>query len=330
MTAAVLELQPYQLRLRAPLRTARGVIATREGLVVLVRQDGLTGRGEAAPLPWLGTETVPQCEQALRETPPTFAGLDQLLRTPSARCGLEQALLDLRAQREGVPLCRLLHPAAPFAVPCSALLSAGPLDELVEEARRAVAEGFATLKLKVGQPDDLARATAVRAAVGPGTRLRLDANGAWDDQTALLWLRALAPLDVELCEQPSATLQGLRGATPVRVAADELLLTDPEAALDRADVLVLKPMLLGGLLPALELARRARARGLLAFATTSLEGAIGRAGAAHLAAALLGDGPQPDAGLATGRLLERDLCPDPLAPVHGSVQLSPRPGLGLW
>ena len=89
----------------------------------------------------------------------------------------------------------------------------------------------------------------------------------------------------------------------------------------------LKPMLLGGLLRALELARRAMQRGLRVIVTTSLDGAIARAGAAHLAAAVLAQGPQPAAGLATGRLLESDLCPDPLAPRDGVVRIPDKPGL---
>jgi L-alanine-DL-glutamate epimerase-like enolase superfamily enzyme len=92
-------------------------------------------------------------------------------------------------------------------------------------------------------------------------------------------------------------------------------------------VVVLKPMLLGGVLRALDLARRALQRGLRVVVTTSLDGAIARAGAAHLAAAVLALGPQPAAGLATGRLLLDDVCPDPLAPEGGVVRIPQTPGL---
>ena len=88
-------------------------------------------------------------------------------------------------------------------------------------------------------------------------------------------------------------------------------------------------MVLGGLLPALDWARRARRRGLQTVVTTSLDGAIARLGAAHLAAALLAGGPAPDAGLATGRLLDGDVCDDPAPPSGGRISLPGAPGLGL-
>ena len=99
--------------------------------------------------------------------------------------------------------------------------------------------------------------------------------------------------------------------------------------MERARILVLKPMLLGGLMPALALARQAHERGLQVIVTTSLESAVGRAGAAHLAAAVLALGPQPAAGIATGRLLAENAGNDPFAPRRGVVQIPALPGLGL-
>ena len=322
--ASSLEVRPYRLRLLRPLRTSHTTYDTREGFVVLAHEGGLTGRGEAAPLPELGTETLEQCGEELRR-----ASFDHLPSTPAARHAVELALLDLRAQRAGVPLAMLLDPRARREVPVSALLSAQTMPELAREAQRAAAEGFATLKLKVGLDDDFARAAVVRDAVGPRMKLRLDANGAWSRELALRRLSELAPLGIELCEQPTEDLLGLRGETEVPIAADELLARDRSAALERADMVVLKPMVLGGVLAALELGREALRRGLKVIVTTSLEGAIGRAGAAHLAAALLADGPQPSAGLATGRLLADDLCPDLLAPRSGLIRIPDAAGLGL-
>ncbi|MGZ6143024.1 MAG: mandelate racemase/muconate lactonizing enzyme family protein [Myxococcales bacterium] len=318
---AALEVRPYRLRFVRPLRTARGLTEFREGFVVLARDGELVGRGEAAPLH--GTESLQECFDQLRR-----ASLDELPTTPAARHAVELALLDLRAQRRRIPLARLLDARAAGTVPLSALLSAATMPELAREAQRLVADGFGTLKLKVGIGDDFARAAVVRDAVGDGVRLRLDANGAWDRDEALRKLHELAALDVELCEQPTEDLLGL-GGSPVPIAADELVARDAGAALERADAIVVKPMLLGGLLPALAIARRALARGRQVIVTTSLDGAIARAGAAHLAAALLADGPQPAAGLATGRLLAEDVCLDRLAPVGSIVHIPDTPGLGL-
>lgn len=318
---AAVELRPYRLRLLRPLRTAHGLREVREGVEIRVHDGALSGRGDAAPLPELGTETLDECLAQLRAATPAT-----LPRTPAARCGFTQALLDLQAQRAGLPLARLLDPRAPLHVPASALLAGGTMPELAREAQRAASEGFGTVKLKVGLDDDYARAAVVRDAVGPEVKLRLDANGAWTAEEALRKLHELAPLGIELCEQPTADLTGLDGC-PVPVAADEMLRSDPEGALERACALVLKPMLLGGLRAALELAQRAQARGLSVIVTAALEGPVGRAGAAHLAAAVLALGPQPAAGIATGRLFAEG--PDPFAPERGVVRIPDLPGLGL-
>jgi L-alanine-DL-glutamate epimerase-like enolase superfamily enzyme len=268
-----------------------------------------------------GTESLAEAEAALRS--------GRFERAPAARHAVELARLDLQAQREGVPLARLLDRRAPLHVPASALLVARTMPELAREARRAAADGFRTVKLKVGfDDDDFARTAVVRDSVGPSIALRLDANGAWDAPRALQRLRELAPLGIELCEQPTPDLRGLE-ASPIPIAADELVARDPAGALERAQIVVLKPMLLGGVLAAWELARRALQRGRRVIVTTALDGTIARAGAAHLAAAVLAHGPQPAAGLATGRLLVNDICADALAPRGGVVRIPDVPGLGL-
>src|SRR5229473_1406865 len=127
----------------------------------------------------------------------------------------------LLQEREGfVVLARLLSRDAPLEVPVSALLIAQTMPELAREALRAAADGFRTVKLKVGFDDDFARAAVVRDAVGPGVRLRLDANGAWGLAEAVRKLQEVAPLDVEMCEQPTADLHELLAQAAVPIAAD--------------------------------------------------------------------------------------------------------------
>jgi len=334
--------KPVSVRLRAPVLTAHGELRDRDGFLVRVDE----GRGEACPLPWFGTEDAAACERALSVAAEALSQLRAPERledvalpawldaTPAARHAVELALLDGLAQRTGKPLRRLLHARAADEVPASALLAARESAALAREASAAAAEGFGTVKLKVAHApldEDLARAAVVRDAAGPGVRLRLDANGGWDEPSALNALRRLARLDVELCEQPSAeiaTLRRLRGATPVPIAADESVPRANGELLDAVDAVVLKPMVLGGLLPAWAWAQRARDRGMSTLVTTTLDGTIARLAAAQLAAALLAFGPMPDAGVATGRLIERDICDDPAPPVRGRLVLPSGPGLG--
>ncbi|WP_369866137.1 o-succinylbenzoate synthase [Archangium sp. Cb G35] len=261
-------------------------------------------------------------------------------RTPAARHAVEQALLDLEAQRRNVPLSQLLSTDARASLQVNALLGSTSPEALAEEAKRAVSEGYETLKLKVaGRPlrEDIARLSAVRSAVGTTIRLRVDANGAWTEPEAREALEALSHYDLELCEQPVApenteALSRLAAHTPCPLAADESL-SLPEATQHilnhpgTVKILVLKPMVLGGLLPTLKLAREAASRGMASYVTSSLDGVIARAGAAHLAAAL--PSGSYASGLGVGHLFKDEPGNHPFRPVRGRIQLPRRPGLGV-
>lgn len=195
------------------------------------------------------------------------------------------------------------------------------------DAHRIVTtSGCATAKVKVAEPGqdhrrDLERVEAVRDALGPGGKLRVDANGAWDVDTAARHLTDLDRFDLEYAEQPVATLEEmaeLRRRVDVPLAADESIRTadDPlrVVGLEAADVIVIKVQPLGGVWPALRVAERA---GLPAVVSSAVETSIGLAAGVALAAAL----PElPYAcGLATLSLLEGDVVDEPLRPVDGAV-----------
>jgi L-alanine-DL-glutamate epimerase-like enolase superfamily enzyme len=254
-----------------------------------------------------------------------------------ARAAVETALADLSAQRACLPLAVWLSAAARPAVPVNAVIGAVPPWEAASVAREAVARGYRTVKVKVGRQDvmDLQRLAAVRAAVGGRVALRADANGAWDPLRAEVMVDALAAHDLEYVEQPVpaddiAALARLRRCGAAPVAADEALLLPggPERVLDSeaADVLVLKPGLLGGLSAAWDLAAKARGKGMAVVVTSALDSAIGRAAALHLAAAL----PALDlaCGLATGHRLAVDVADGP-RPHRGQLLVPATPGLGV-
>ncbi|WNG57464.1 o-succinylbenzoate synthase [Archangium gephyra] len=342
-------LHALRLEMVNPLKTARGTYAAREGFVVrLEDEEGRVGQGEAMPLEEFGTESPDDCERALnallKTLPPLPLGEGWgegfPTRVPAARHAVEQALLDLESQRRNVPLSQLLSTDARASLPVNALLGATAPEALAEEAKRAVSEGYETLKLKVaGRPlkEDIARLSAVRSAVGTTIRLRVDANGAWTEPEAREALEALSHYDLELCEQPVApenteALARLTAHTPCPLAADESL-SLPEATQHilnhpgTVKILVLKPMVLGGLLPTLRLAREAASRGMASYVTSSLDGVIARAGAAHLAAAL--PSGSYASGLGVGHLFKDEPGNHPFRPVRGRIQLPRRPGLGV-
>lgn len=266
-----------------------------------------------------------------------------LRESPAARAAATCAFLDLRAQEEGKPLATWL--AARFRgggeaarwVPLNATLPLAPVRETVEAARAATDAAFPCLKLKVGRDDadDVARTLAVREAVGPGVSLRLDANGAWSFERAARVLRAISDAGVEYVEQPlpPAALEeaaALRRETPVPIAADEAV-RDADSVrrlveAGAADVLVLKPTVLGGPDAALALAAMAEEAGLGIVVTSALEGVTGRLAALHTAAAL-GPGVRP-CGLATGRFLAREVAEGCERILDGRIRVPDEPGLG--
>jgi O-succinylbenzoate synthase len=193
-------------------------------------------------------------------------------------------------------------------------------------------DGCTTAKVKVGEPgqslaDDLDRVAAVRDHLGPGARVRVDANGAWDVETALEALTKLAAYGIEYAEQPCARVEELaelrkrlaRNGIDVPIAADESIrkAEDPlrVAALGAADLIVVKVAPLGGVTRALEIVSAA---GLPAVVSSALDTSVGIAAGVALAAAL----PALDhaCGLGTVSLFERDVAAEPLRPVGGLLR----------
>jgi o-succinylbenzoate synthase len=196
-----------------------------------------------------------------------------------------------------------------------------------EQAMRiAAGSGCRTAKVKVaerGQDEaaDIERVEAVREALGPAGRIRVDANGGWDTGQAARMLRRLAAFGLEYAEQPCATLDELaelRRHIDIPVAADESIrrAEDPlrVRAAGAADIVVLKVQPLGGVRAAL---RVAEACGLPVVVSSAVDTSVGLAAGTALAAAL----PElPFAcGLATMSLLAGDVTADPLVPDQGEL-----------
>jgi o-succinylbenzoate synthase len=340
------------------MRTSAGEFRERRtALFALTDDEGRTGYGEAAPWPGFGTETFEQALAVLEASCGLALGADLeagdwpveialLLRNASAaRAAFQGALWDLSARRAGEPLATHLARcvlaagrSASSVVATHALLHAADPAELREEAARARDDGFQAAKLKLGAAnlaDDIARARAARKGLGPGFRLRGDANGAWTEAQASAALESLAEFDFDYVEQPVgphdlAALARLRQRAPVRVAVDESVATE-EGALrligaGAAAVYVLKPATLGGPSRALEIAEMVRQSGAEVVFSHAFESAVGARHAFHCAAAFA----EPSAihGLNTAGLFRVDVAPS-VACVRGEVRVEAAAGIGV-
>jgi O-succinylbenzoate synthase len=295
----------YRLPFRAPVRTAHGAWAEREGLIVRVEDaseggSGAVGWGEAAPIPWFGTETAEAAEAAARgleeyaDTAALLAGVPPGM--PCLRRAVADAINELDAKVRtgdgGAGAAEGTVAKARAYLPVAALLPAGRA-VLAEIAPKADA-GFRVFKWKVGvgdAADELALLDDVCAALPAGGKLRLDANGAWDRRKAERWLERCADRPVEYVEQPcfagaEATarergrcddvLLGLAGDFPTPLALDESVVGDGDVTrwigLGWPGVYVVKTALLGDADGAL--AALAKARAAVVF-SSALETAVG-------------------------------------------------------
>lgn len=359
MTLAGGHTKPYQVPFVRPYKTASVEHETRQGVLLQLQDDdGATGLGEAAPL-GNRTESQAACRRALSQaldhlTDPgvgpveALAELDErcpeLDQAPAARFAVTLALSDLLAKTDGQPLATWLAKRADGRspapeVPVNATIPMLPTDEAVDRATEAVHDGFTTLKIKVGRDHeaDLERVEAIREAVGPEPAIRLDANQAWAPVQAIEnILDHLDRTPLEYVEQPvhgpdHRALAMVRSSVPCPVAADEPVTGSGPAAelieLEAADVLILKPMVIGGLDRTLEIASMAHQADLEVVVTSTIDGAVARAGALHLAASL---GPRPLAcGLATADLLAKDVVEHDERIEGGRMRVPDRPGHGL-
>ncbi len=348
MRISATRLLSYRLPFRRPWRTHRGVLRERAGwLLELTTDQGLRGYGDCAPLPQAGTEIANAAGSWLRARISKLAGsplldvLDALPRetkTPAARHALESALLDLVSQAEGLSLRRWLSPTAVDDIRVNA--ACGALDgEVHKRCERSVQLGFKTLKLKVGLDEvrrELELLRGLSAVLPEATDLRLDANGAWTSAEARQFLSGLQGLPVESLEEPLsdpsvANLRDLQDSTPVALALDESQGRFTAAELyDRLPVrrLILKPCVLGGLLPTRHLAERAMRAGMETLITSTLESAVGIQAAAQLAMALYSSANPLAQGLATSDWFAENVTePPPI--VRGRLQLRDAAGLGI-
>jgi len=338
-----LEVERRTLRLRSPLETSYGTVSERDlALVSLSDSDGITGYGEAAPLEaydGVSTESVLAALQSYRDV---LADSDDLggaqmieacrrvADIPAALAALDLAMWDRAGRRAGRTVAALLCDDPVARVSVNASITATDRAGAAEQAGIAVREGFGCLKLKVGLPDDAGRVAAVRAAAGPETALRLDANGAWDVEQAVRAIEVLSPAGLELVEEPTHGLHAVREVrerVAVRISIDETAAEHGALGAGVADAVCLKVSRCGGIAALVAAATLVRASGAEVYLASAYDGPLGVAAALHAAAALAARGPMPPCGLATLSLFEG--LEDVLAPSQGEIALPSAPGLGV-
>ncbi|HEX3735252.1 MAG TPA: mandelate racemase/muconate lactonizing enzyme family protein [Solirubrobacterales bacterium] len=358
MRIASVEVIPYALPFREPYVTARGRLEQREMVLLRLRsEEGVVGLGEAVPMSLRGGATLEAVVDELRrlEPPETLDEKEIAARieglSAPGRCAVSTALLDLHgrlaAATDGMSELRQSFlplsggndnravVQAEIPVPCNATLVSGEPAAVAADALRWAADGFSTFKLKLGAGDDVGQVRAVREAVGPQARIRVDANASWDLETAMRTLAELEPFGIELAEQPVTTLEELAelsGSTSIPLAADESVSSLEEAeqaaSLGACAYTGIKLSKVGGPEQALEIADV-----LPAYVSSALDGPVGIAAAAQVAQTLH-ETDRPERldlahGLATQRLFSSTVASVECELRDGMLHPPPGPGLGV-
>lgn len=338
MKIASVEVVPYALPFRRPYATARGRLDRREMVLLRLRtDDGLVGLGEAVPLSLRGgaglAQVVSELEALGERSSLDEAGLrgGAIELSLPARCAALTALLDLRGRRAAAE--SQSKPVEQAPVECNATLTSGEPAAVAAEAEAWAADGFQTFKLKLGAGDDFGQAYAVRETVGPRARIRVDANAAWDVETAKRTLGSLEPLEIELAEQPVTELEELAEvgrATSIPIAGDECIesCADAEDSVraGACDVASVKLSKVGGPEAAIEIAEV-----MPTYLSSALDGPIGIAAAAQVAQTLeqAPGGASLAHGLATQRLFSSTIASVECELRDGMLHPPAGPGLGV-
>jgi o-succinylbenzoate synthase len=353
MKIAGIDWKKYHRNFRTPLSTAKGIVSGRSGILIRVTSnDGISGYGEAAPLPDYSKDSLDDVIAFMQDSSGIVHNItlsdncDQVFQAiascipqtlPSLRFALDSACGDLMARAAGLPLARWLSNDSRSEIPVNYLLTR-PVMNWEHHIQAIEAGGYQSVKIKVGSEEvdsDVALIRKAREMLGDDIALRLDANRGWNYDTAIKILKAVQGLRIEYVEEPlnhfdPTLLARLRRETGAKIALDESLAEiDPISPKELApicDVFILKPTILGGLGRIMKIAAEAALCNRPAVITSTYETEVGLAALIHLAAAI--PGKQFACGLNTLRLF--DDATDLFGGVqNGMIKIPGKPGLGI-
>lgn len=351
------ETWPVRIPLKEKYRMKSSLGSHDESNYVLVRlltDAGIEGVGEATVMVRWSGETVWGTQALIdRILGPELIGLDphdletiegRLDRRAAfnwfAKSAIEMACWDIQGKAAGKPVYELLGGALrPLSIRGRFSLGAYDVERSSRRARELVAEGFTTIKVKVGDPLSIDRVRAVREAIGPELALYVDANCGWDADTAIASLHALEDCNIGLVEQPTpngdyAALARVRREIDPPVMADDICfdLVHAQELIrnDCCDVISLYPGKNGGIRKAMAIADFAAAHGIACSIGSNLEWDVATAAMGHLVVASENMQVEKFPGDIYGPIYhEQRIVREPLRIAGPITTLSDRPGLGV-
>ncbi len=304
-----IQAQTISIPLKQPFKTALRTVECLENICVRITTDtGHTGFGGAAPTAVITGETVSSILGALKHINDSLSGMNIedaeiifqklnacMIGNHSAKAAVDMAVYDLLGKQYGLPLFRLLGGAA-IPLETDMTISMDAVEKMASDSLEKVKKGFGILKIKVGKDPalDIRRIIAVRKAVGPDIKLRIDANQGWKPKEAVVAVNLLEKqnVDIELIEQPVsakdyAGMRFVRDRVDIPVIADESVFSAADALrlieMQAADGINIKLMKCGGIFNALKIAAIAESADLTCMVGSMMESSLSVTAAAHLA-----------------------------------------------
>jgi L-alanine-DL-glutamate epimerase-like enolase superfamily enzyme len=308
-TITKIEIIDLNIPFTHPFKIALAVMDSAHNIVIRVHDsDGLIGVGEGVPSRFVTGESPESALEAAKLYAHLLVGKNPLevdarlreletymLKNPTMRCAFDLALYDLLAKHAELPLYALLGGGKKILYSNRTIGIDSP-EAMAKTAKQHVDNGVKMLKVKVGtgRSEDLARIRAIRESVGSGIPMRLDANQAWDEVTAINILNELAEYEIEVCEQPLPywNIEGLkrvRERSPIAIMADESIFDAHDAfrlaSLGAVDYFNIKLAKSAGIHGALKINAIGEAAGIKCMLGGMSESLIGVSAGAHLVCA---------------------------------------------
>lgn len=304
------EINIYQLpiKLKVPFVISLGTLNNAENIIVTIKTKcGLNGFGECSPFKTINGESMETgfivgqylAKALIGQNPLDIVQCSQLMDViiygnNSIKSAFDIALYDIAAQNASLPLYAFLRGQNNKTLVTDYTISLGEPQKMAADALTIIANGFQIIKVKLGQSQqlDVERIRLIREAVGQQIPIRIDANQGWPASQAIQILNALAPYNIQHCEEPIARyhymqLANIRENSPIPIMADETCCDHNDAerliGLNACDMLNIKLGKSGGIFNALKIIKHSEAANMNLQIGGFLESRLAFTASAHLA-----------------------------------------------
>lgn len=303
-----IEVYQSRIKLRDPFVISLGLLVYAENIIVKIQTDnGLTGFGECSPFMTINGESMETCfvvaqylGKALIEKDPLTIEANSLLMdtiiygNSSIKSAFDIALHDIAAQDANVPLYKFLGGSDNKTIITDYTVSFGEPHKMAADAKQIKENGFQIIKVKLGESKekDVERIRMIREEINYDIPVRIDANQGWDTETAIVTLNALAPFNIQHCEEPIPRwnfieLSKVRKQSPIPLMADESCFDHHDAKrlidLEACDYLNIKLGKSSGIFKVVKIIQLAEQADFKMQVGGFLESRLGFTASAHLA-----------------------------------------------